>query len=455
MLALVLLGCASVAPPRDPTPTVLVPSEWSGSGGFVADSGASLGEWWRRFNDPLLERLVARALEANNSVDGAKSAVRQARALRDVARGALFPTVNASAGVQRSSAGGARPDTQFNAGLDASWELDIFGVNRSAVFVSDALLRASVANLGDVQRTVAAEVVLDYISVRDSQARLAIAASNLANQEETVRIAQWRQQAGLSTLLETAQARADAEQTRAQLPLLRTGIEQYSHALAVLTGQPPLALVADLAESAPVPQAGSQIDLAIPADTLRHRPDVRYAEQQVRAAMARVSQAKATRAPDFTLGGSITSTALSVGSLGTSASIVKALLASVVVPLTDGGVRRAQVRAEVAALEQAQSAYETSILVGLQEVEDALAALRGDGARTRSLSAAAAAAGTASLLARQRFGSGLTDFQTVLTTQRIELSTEDGLASAMASVSSDQVRLYKALGGGWTSGFDP
>ena len=131
------------------------------------------------------------------------------------------------------------------------------------------------------------------------------------------------------------------------------------------------------------------------------------------------------------------------------------LRASVVVPLTDGGVRRAQVRAEVAALEQAQSAYETSILVGLQEVEDALAALRGDGERTRSLSAAAAAAGTASLLARQRFGSGLTDFQTVLTTQRIELSTEDGLASAMASVSSDQVRLYTALGGGWTSGFDP
>jgi NodT family efflux transporter outer membrane factor (OMF) lipoprotein len=311
-------------------------------------------------------------------------------------------------------------------------------------------MQSSAASLGDVQISVAAEVALDYITVRDGQARFAIASENLANQEDTLQIAQWRQQAGLSTLLETEQARAETEQTRAQLPLLRTVIEQFSHALAVLTGQPPLALSSALAEAAPVPRADSRLALAIPADTLRHRPDVRSAEYQVRAAIARVSQAKAARAPDFTLGGVLTSSAMSVGALGASASIVKSIVASVVLPLIDGGARRAQVRAQIAALEQAQSSYEASILSALQEVEDALVAIRGDGDRARSLRTAAEAAANASLLARQRFSSGLTDFQTVLDTQRVQLSTQDALASAVASVSSDHVRLYKALGGGWT-----
>jgi len=450
---LALFGCASLVPPRAPSADVAVPAAWSAGNRVATDGNPVLAEWWLRFEDPLLERLVSQALKSNKSLVNATAALRQARALRDVALASLFPVLSASAGAQRASNGDGQSNAgnHFSAGLDASWELDFFGVNRSALYVSDALMQASAASLGDAQISVAAEVALDYITIRDSQARLAIAVENLANQEETLQIAQWRQQAGLSTLLETEQARAEAEQTRAQLPLLHTAIEQSSHALAVLTGQPPLALSAALAEAVPVPRADSRLALGIPADTLRQRPDVRSAEHQVRAAIARVSQAKAARAPDFTLGGSLTSNALSVGALGASASIVKSIVASVVMPLFDGGARRAQVRAQVAALEQAQSAYESSILTALQEVEDALVAIRGDGERARSLRKAADAAGNASLMARQRFSSGLTDFQTVLDTQRVQLSTQDALASAVANVSSDHVRLYKSLGGGWKS----
>lgn len=179
--------------------------------------------------------------------------------------------MNAWAGAQRGRNinGSSSTTNGFSAGLDASWELDIFGANRSAYFVNDALMKASAANLGDVQVTVAAEVALDYITVRDDQARFAIAVANLANQQDTLQIAQWRQQAGLSTVLETEQARAQAEQTRAQLPLLRTVIEQAGHALAILTGQPPLALANRLAVVMPVPRAQSRLALAIPADTLR------------------------------------------------------------------------------------------------------------------------------------------------------------------------------------------
>jgi multidrug efflux system outer membrane protein len=452
-LMLALFGCASVVPPRAPSADVEVPAAWSAGNRAAADGNPVLAEWWLRFEDPLLARLIAQALKSNKTLANATAALRQARALRDAARAALFPALNASAAAQRGSTmnGKSITSNDFSAGLDASWELDLFGGNRSALYVSDALMQASAASLGDAQVSVAAEVALDYITVRDSQARLAIAAENLANQEDTLQIAQWRQQAGLSTLLETEQARAETEQTRAQLPLLRSVFEQFSHALAVLTGQPPRALSSVLTAAAPVPRADSRLALGIPADTLRQRPDIRYAEHQVVAAMARVSQAKAARAPDFALGGSLTSSALSVGALGSSASIVKAIIASVAMPLFDGGARRAQVRAQVAALEQAQAAYEASILLALQEVEDALVAIRGDGDRTRSLRKAAEAAANASLMARQRFSSGLTDFLTVLDTQRAQLSTQDALASAVADVSSDHVRLYKALGGGWTS----
>ena len=140
----------------------------------------------------------------------------------------------------------------------------------------------------------------------------------------------------------------------------------------MLTGQPPTALSTVLADSVPLPQADDALVLAIPTETLRHRPDVRYAEYQVSAAMARVSQAKAARAPNFSLGGTLTSSALSVGALGGSASLVKAIVASVTMPLIDGGARRAQVRAQIAALEQAQSSYEAAVLLALQEVEDSL-----------------------------------------------------------------------------------
>jgi multidrug efflux system outer membrane protein len=451
VLMLALFGCASVNPPSAPSANVDVPSAWSDGNRASADGNPALAEWWVRFEDPLLARLIAQSLQSNRTLANATAALRQARALRDAPRAALFPVLNASAAAQRGSSSYSNVSNDFSAGLDASWELDIFGVNRSALYVSDALMDASAASLGDAQVSVAAEVALDYITLRDAQARFAIASENLANQEDTLQIAQWRQQAGLSTLLETEQARAEAEQTRAQLPLLHTVIDQFSHALAVLAGQPPRAFSTVLAETAPVPRANGRLALGIPADTLRQRPDVRYAEHQVRAAIARVSQAKAARAPDFALGGSLTSSALSVGALGSSASIVKAIVASVAMPLFDGGARRAQVRSQIAALEQAQAAYEASVLRALQEVEDALVAIRGDGDRTRSLRKAAEAAANASLMARQRFSSGLTDFLTVLDTQRAQLSTQDALASAVADVSSDHVRLYKALGGGWKS----
>ncbi|MBU0751564.1 MAG: efflux transporter outer membrane subunit [Gammaproteobacteria bacterium] len=446
---LALSGCTSMAPQSAAPVAVDVPANWSATDIPALTGASSLAQWWLRFDDPLLARLVAQALQANSDVKSAEAALRQARALRDASAAALFPAVGSSASAQRSKSGGNSAVNTFKAGLDASWELDIFGANRSALAASEATAQASAASLGNVQVSITAEVALNYITLRAAQARLMIAEDNLSSQQETLQITQWRLQAGLVTSLEAEQARAATEQTRAQLPVLQTTIEQTRHALAVLTGEPPAALSGVLAEVGRIPQAADDLVLSFPAETLRQRPDVRAAEHQVMAALGRVSQADAARMPKFNLGGSLGLSALTLGTLTNGASAVSALLASLSLPVFDGGALRAQVRAQQATLEQARVAYQATILTALKDVEDALVALRGDRERLLRLQNAAEAAGNAALMARQRYSSGLVDFQIVLETQRTQLSTQDSVASVRADLGSDHVRLYKALGGGW------
>jgi len=451
-MALALLSCASLAPQTQQCVApiwVEVPSAWS-TGDVSSPNGNRLpAQWWQRFGDDALTRLEAQAQQANTSVKGAQAALRQARAVSDVAAAALWPTLSLSAAAQHNTAGHESRGNQFQVGLDAGWELDIFGVNRQALAASEANAEANAASLGDVRVSIAAEVALDYFALRSAQARLAIAADNLATQAETLQITQWREQAGLVTNLESEQARAQTEQTRAQIPVLQTAVEQSRHALAVLTGQPPAALSGTLSVAAPIPHAADDLALSLPAETLRQRPDVRAAELQVTAALARVAQADAARLPNFRLGGSLGLNAATVGALGNGASVVSSLLANVAMPLFDGGALRAQVRVQQAALEQARSAYQAAVLKALQEVEDALIALRGDRERLGHLQQAASAATNAAQLARLRYASGLVDFQTVLDTQRTQLGAQDSVAVAGADLGADHVRLYKALGGGW------
>jgi outer membrane protein, multidrug efflux system len=463
-------------------PTIDIPSGWSAAdaagAGAKGVGGDSLAAWWQHFDDPLMADLVSRALLSNTSIASAQAALRQAEALRDVAAAALLPTLGASASAQRGTAGGDSTGNRFQLGLDALWVPDIFGARRNALDAGAGVAAASAASLGDAQVQVAAAVALNYILLRSVQARWVIANDNLANQQETWQITDWRQQAGLVTTLEVEQARAAAAQTRALLPALQTSIDQTAHALSVLVGQPPAALQAELrAElraglraapasalpspsvsllaSSAVPDAmpASRDDLVlnIPAETLRQRADVRAAEYQVAAALARVGQAQAQRWPSFAIGGSIGLSAISAAALTNGASVLSSLLASVSLPVFDGGAARAQVRAQQAALEQAQQVYRAAVLGALKDVENALVALRGDRLRLASLRIAAEAAGNAALLARQRYSSGLVDFSTVLETQRNQLSTQDGVVGASADLGNDQVRLFTALGGGWRS----
>ena len=448
--AMLGLGGCALTPPQAPLPAD-APTAWSTT--VDADTTrprrALEAAWWSRFGDPLLTDLVTQALQANTRVQSAQAALRQARALREVAAAGLGPTVGGSASAQRNVVGGDDAGSNFRLGLDAHWELDVFGARRSALNASEATARASEASLADVQVSIAAEVALGYIGLRGAQARLAIAEDNLASQLETLQITRWRLQAGLVGALEAEQALTAAEQTRAALPPLHTTIAQSGYALAVLTGQNPAALNPLLASRRPVPQPAPGLALSLPAETLRQRPDVRAAELRLAADMARLAQADAARLPSFNLGGSLGLTALTVGALSSGSAVVASLLAGVTLPVFDGGALRAQVDAQQAVLDQSVAAYRASVLTALQEVEDALVALRGDQDRAARLQAAAQAASNAALMANQRYSSGLVDFQVVLDTQRSQLVTQESLAIAGSNLAADHVRLYKALGGGW------
>lgn len=436
--ALSLTACAT--PPNGPSTTVAAET---------AKPPLTDNAWWTTFGDPLMSQLVTQALQANTSIRSAQAALQQARALRDVRIASAGPGLTLSGSAGRSQTEFSDATNSFKAGLDASWEIDIFGANRSNINASEADTQAALASLRDVQVSIAAEVALAYIQLRGYQAQLAIAQNNLSSQKETLQITQWRAQAGLVTSLEVEQAQTAVAQTAAQVPALQTSLDQTRHSLAVLTGQRPLDLDNLLTPNLPIPPTPAEPAKPIPANTLRQRADVRAAEHRISAALARVDAADAARYPSFNLGGSLSLSALTLAGLSNGATLAGSLLGSVSVPLFDGGEAKNQVLAQEAALEQARAAYQATVLTALKEVEDALVALKNDRERLSLQQLAARSATNADLLAQNRYASGLIDFQTVLQTQRTLLSTQDNVASLQASISADHVRLVKALGGGW------
>jgi NodT family efflux transporter outer membrane factor (OMF) lipoprotein len=426
------------------------------SSGNVArpEAAGDLSHWWQVFNDPVLSDLVEKALRSSPDLRSAQARLREARARRNVAAAGLYPSVTGSATASRNKSskesGSGATRNAFSAGFDASWELDVFGGTRRSIEAAEADLESTQASLHDTQVSLAAEVALNYVELCAFQTRLGIARDNLATQAETLQLTNWRAQAGLVSSQDVEQARTNYEQTRAQIPSLETGLAQSENSLAILLGEPPGSLHDQLAPAGELPKAPASIAVGIPADTLRQRPDVRAAERRLAAETARVGVAEAARYPSFNLAGSIGLDALTLGGLGNSGAGAYSLLAGISAPIFDAGRLRNQVEIQDAVREQAQVAYEQTVLTALGDVENALAALARSREREQALTSAADAARNAALLARNQYSAGLIDFQSLLDTERSVLSVEDSLASTQADGISALIRLYKALGGGWS-----
>ncbi len=459
---LILMSCiglaACAAGPDYAPPDLAAPPAWSrlATGDAPMFEGADPGDlsrWWERFGDPLLSDLAAEALRENQDLHAARARLRQARARAGAASADFFPDLNASASgrTSRSSkeTGGGGTREFYSAGLDASWELDVFGGVRRSVEAARADLAAAAAGLRDVQVSLMAEVAMNYVQVRSLQTRIDIARDNLKSQAETLQLTTWRAQAGLVGAQDVEQARANLEQTRARMPSLQISLAEAEHSLDILLGKPPGTLRPRLAGGGDLPTPPERVAVGIPADVLRQRPDVRAAERTLAGETARVGVAEAARYPAFRLSGSIGLEALTIGALGNSGAGASSLLAGVSAPLFNAGRLRRQVEIQDAAREQALAGYRQAVLDALRDVENALVALARNQERAMSLKRAAEAAGKAAAMARQRYAAGLIDFQPVLDTDRTELSVEDNLAGARADGALALIQLYKALGGGW------
>lgn len=455
LIALAVLGGCAVGPTyREPQADA--PSEWhalAAAGAAVAPGSTADLEWWNSFNDPLLTSLIERALRNNLDVDEAIARVREARARRGIATADLLPSVSGSVSGTRSNSSttttvdDSDTRTLYDAGLDASWEIDLFGGIRRSREAATADLQASQADLNDVLITLLGDVALNYTDYRTTQARLAFAQRNLTSQSETYDITRWRAEAGLNAALDVEQAQTNLEQTRAEIPGLEANLQTFANRLAVLLGTAPGSLAAELEPVQAIPVAPVSLVTDLPADVLRQRPDVQRAERQLAAQSAQIGVATAALYPSLTLSGSIGVQASALSDLS-SADAAKSAGIGLNIPIFNGGALRQNVKVQNAVFDQLLAAYESTVLLALEESDNAFTAWLTERRRYEALATATASARRATELALVQYNSGLVDFESVLTAQRSQTSLEDQLALSEGDLAGNTIRVYKALGGG-------
>jgi NodT family efflux transporter outer membrane factor (OMF) lipoprotein len=338
----------------------------------------------------------------------------------------------------------------FQVGLDAVWEIDVFGGTRRNVEASEADIRAAEEDLRDVLVSLVAEMGTNYITLRGLQQEIAIARGNLKAQKHTAEITRKRFEAGFVGKLDVANANAQVATTEALIPPLESAASETIYGMSLLLGQEPGPLSEELSAESPIPSTLPTVPVGIPSDLLRRRPDIRRAEAQVHAATARVGVATADLFPRFSLTGAagFTSTDLAMA-LNWTNSRAWSFGPNVAWPIFQAGKILSNIEVQNALEEQALIAYQKTVLTALKEVETALVAYAKEHEQFKALQDAVGNNRQAVDLATQLYVAGRTDFLNVLSAQRALLVTEEALARSTRTLSTNLVALYKALGGGW------
>jgi outer membrane protein, multidrug efflux system len=408
--------------------------------------------WWQQFEDPVLTNLQTAALASNHDVRIAVARVRQARAVFEDVALDRYPTVTVGASVdRREQAVPGLTDTPistttYSAGFDAFWEADIFGRVRSAVRAAAASADSQQATLDDVLVSVAAEVARNYFELRGLQQQLAVTERSLANQQETLRLTRVKREAGIGEEQDVASAAARVAAIDASLPPIHAAILERTYRLAVLTGVRPGELAADLSPRA-YPPLAKALPLGDLSALLRRRPDVRAAERDLAAATAREGVAAADLFPRITVSGFLGFIAGRGSLFGTSDSRAWAVTPALSWAAFDLGSARARLRGAEAATVESVAAYERSVLIALEETENALVSYRTQQERLVRLTDQARESTRAAAIARTRYREGLADFLQLLDAERTQLEAEDSVAQAEAAVYTSVVAVYKSLGG--------
>jgi len=456
-LAVLVTSCA--VGPNYKTPKTVVAASFANNPTNAASADdAALATWWKGFHDSRLDALVERAITNNHDVRIATANLKEARALRRLAAFDLAPTVQASGGYTRSllSKAAALPGTPrdaregqlFDAGFDATWELDLFGRVRRSVQAANAGLDAAEATRLDVLVSVTSEIARNYFELRGLQNQLTVAQKNAGVQTETLKITRARLEGGRGTDFDVARSSSLLNLTHSTIPPLEAAIQKTIHRIAVLTGQQPTALVSELSVPAPLPTALPELALLNPESLLRRRPDIRAAERSLAVATARIGIETADLFPRVTFVGSIGLQATTFSGLSQNGADTWSFGPRITWAALDLGRVQARLKAAGARAEASLAFYERTVLTALEETEDALLDYGHEQARQQFLAASADASRRAADLAHQRYEGGAADFLSVLDAERTLLEAEDRLAASQTATATAFVAVYKSLGGG-------
>ncbi|MFT5232380.1 MAG: multidrug efflux system outer membrane protein [Candidatus Krumholzibacteriia bacterium] len=463
LIACALILCAGCAVGPDyEVPEYAVPDAWQNAAAAdVTGESPVIENWWSAMGDAQLDSLIVRSRRANPDLMAAISRIREARAVHQIAGGNYYPQIDGFGQFSRVSVGenspnGAaiglvgNPSSNWEFGLGASWEVDVFGRVRRTREATGALVAASVEDYRDVMVTLYAEVAATYIDIRALQLRLSFALNNVKSQRETMDIVIAREDAGLVPLLDVSRARSNLANTEAAIPKLAVALESALNREAILLGEMPGSLDEELGAQASIPRANTEISVALPAELLRRRPDVRRSERELAAQTARIGVATADLYPSFSLAGVLNLTSVDFDGLGESGHTGWSLVPGVQWALFSGGKIRGQIKVEEARTEQAFAQYEKTVLNALSEVENSLVALRQEEIREKLLLTAVEASQQSVALVEIQYIEGLTDFQSYLDAQRVLFDQQDSYAQSRGLVMTNLINLNRSLGGGWS-----
>jgi NodT family efflux transporter outer membrane factor (OMF) lipoprotein len=467
-LAVLLAGCA--VGPNYQRPAIDMPASFRDGGvqwtqAQPADAVAR-GAWWAAFNDPQLDALMTQLQQANLDLRVAEARFRQAEALTRQARAARWPVIGADAGITRSRSGSAGSRTTNATGASASagaagignsasataslsWELDLWGRVARTVESDAAAAQASAADLASTRLSLQATLAQDYFGLRQADAAQALLASAVDAYTRSLQLTRNRYDAGVASRVDVAQAQTQLETTRSQWIDLGIQRAQFEHAIAVLVGAPASTFaIAPRAPEAALPEA-PQVATVVPATLLQRRPDVAAAERRVAAANAQIGVAQAAYFPTLSLGASAGWRSSTLTDLFDAANRVWSLGPTLAATLFDAGARGAARAQAEAVHEQASATYRRTVLGAIQEVEDALVALRVLENEAAVDAAAVEAAQLTLQLTVNQYGAGTVSYLNVITAQTAELSSRRARLDLQGRRLTSTVLLVQALGGGW------
>lgn len=431
--------------------------------------------WWRAFNDPVLDDLVTRAASANFDVLVATERLAQSRAQLGVTRADGLPQLNSTTSYTREkisnkgvisligggSGGGSGgsggipamskiyPFDLFQQSFDASWELDFFGRIRRQTEGAEASVQASEETRRNTLVSMLAEVARDYIQLRGTQATIAVTKANFDSAQQALTLTRQLRAGGFSSSLDVANAQTQLANTGANLPQLKQQEAQSQNALALLLGEPPGALQAQLQTARPIPFTPPTIPIGLPSELAHRRPDIRQAEAQLHMATAEIGAAQADFFPKITLSGSVGVQSLQLKNIASYGAISATGGPSISIPIFQGGRLRATLEIRKSQQREAAVTYEQTLYRAFHEIDDALTAYAEEQHRRDQLQDAVDSSHRAAAFSRDQYRSGLTGFLPVLDAERTALAADQQLASSDTTIATNLVQLYKALGGGW------